>query len=85
MYIVYIVRCVDDSLYCGITTDIKRRLREHNDPKKAAAYTRSRQPVTLVYTEACESRIDALKREYAIKQLSRRDKLRLVSTSSEKP
>ncbi len=81
MYIVYIVRCADDSLYCGITTDVERRVAEHNDPKKAAAYTRSRQPVTLVYTEACTSRADALKREYAIKQLRRQDKLRLISST----
>ncbi len=78
---VYIVRCVDDSLYTGYANDVEKRLREHNgeiNHKAAARYTRGRRPVSLVYTEALSTRSAALKRECAIKALSRKEKLRLV-------
>jgi len=80
-WVVYIVRCKDNTLYTGITNDLERRLNEHNDhsPKsKAARYTRARQPVMLAYQENCEDRIDASKREYAIKKLSKRQKEALI-------
>ena len=67
---VYIVRCADETLYTGIARDVYKRL-------DAARYTRARRPVVLVYTEACESRSQALRREIAIKKLSRCDKQRL--------
>ena len=76
---VYIVRCADESLYTGITTDPERRVLEHNsDAHKGAACTRARRPVSLVYTENADSRSLAARREYQIKQLSRKEKLALV-------
>jgi putative endonuclease len=79
MYYVYIVRCSDNSLYTGITLDVKRRIAEHNDSKKGARYTKSRRPVTLVHSEMFDSKSDALKREAYIKKLSREEKNTLVS------
>ncbi len=76
---VYMVRCRDNSLYTGISTDPRGRVKQHNQGgMQAAKYTRGRRPVTLVYTEEAASRADALKREYAIKQLKRQAKLRLI-------
>ncbi|MDQ0507853.1 GIY-YIG nuclease superfamily protein [Aedoeadaptatus ivorii] len=74
---VYILRCADGSLYTGYTTDPPRRLKEHN-AGIAAKYTRGRLPVNMVYIEEQESRSDALKREYALKQLTRQKKLDLI-------
>ena len=79
MYFVYILKCKDDTLYTGIATDVKRRLDEHNNSDKGAKYTRVRRPVELVYTEELEDRSSACKREYAIKQLKREEKLRLIN------
>ena len=79
-WFVYIVRCADDSLYTGITKDVDRRIHEHNsDNKLGAKYTKARRPVALVYQEACESRSTATKREYEIRQLSRKEKKLLLS------
>lgn len=78
MHYVYIVRCRDGSLYTGYTTDVNRRVWEHNYGSKGAKYTRSRRPVTLVYSESYSTRSEAMKREYAIKHLSRADKLKLI-------
>ena len=79
-WFVYVLRCRDNSLYTGITTDIERRLEEHNsDSLTAAKYTRSRRPVVLVYHESLESRSEALKREIAIKKLTRRQKEYLIN------
>lgn len=77
-YFVYIVQCSDTTLYTGITTDIKRRVHEHNHSKKGAKYTKLRRPVNLVYTETAENRSRASQREYAIKKLSRHEKLELI-------
>jgi len=77
-WFVYIVRCKDDSLYTGISTDPQAREKEHNEGRAAARYTRSRRPVRLVYTEAVSCRSAALKREYIIKQLGRRAKLAII-------
>ncbi len=78
-YSIYILRCADSSLYTGITTDLERRVNEHNtDNKKWAKYTRVRRPVALAYCEVFENRSEASKREYAIKQLTRREKLTLI-------
>ncbi len=80
---VYILRCADDSLYTGITTDICRRLDEHNaDNKKGARYTRVRRPVKLVYQEECQNRAEASSREYQLKKLPRNEKLKLVSINT---
>ncbi len=74
---VYLVRCGDDSLYTGVTNDIDRRIEKHN-AGTASRYTRGRLPVILVYEEIQASRSLALKREYAIKGLSRREKESLI-------
>jgi len=81
-WFVYMVRCNDNSLYTGITTDVVRRVDEHNGlsgKKTAAKYTRVRQPVTLVYKEQAESRSKASQREVAIKRLSKKEKEILAS------
>jgi len=75
----YILRCNDDSLYTGITTNLNRRLYEHNNSSLASKYTRVRRPVKLVYSENCENKSSASKREYEIKQLSRKEKLELIN------
>ena len=77
-YYVYIVRCNDNSLYTGITTDINRRIREHNETKKGAKYTKSRRPVSLVYSALIGDRSSAQKEEYRIKKLSKIKKQKLV-------
>ena len=79
-YYVYILRCADDTLYTGWTTDVKKRVEMHNSGK-GAKYTRARLPVELVYTEEFEDKIDAQKREYAIKQLARAEKESLIESS----
>jgi len=79
-WFVYMVRCNDDSLYTGITKDVERRVQEHNNNDSIGSkYTNARRPVSLVYQEACESRSVASKREYDIKQLTRKEKDRLLS------
>ena len=75
---IYILRCADDTLYTGVTTDLARRVSEHNESLKGAKYTRVRRPVLLVYSEAFESRSAACIREAAIKKLSREEKSRLI-------
>ncbi len=77
-YFVYILRCSDTTLYTGITTDVTRRLSEHNNSEKGAKYTKLRRPVVLVYSEELENRSLASKREYEIKKLSREKKLGLI-------
>lgn len=79
---VYILQCSDDTLYTGITTDIARREYEHNHSKRGAKYTRLRRPVKLVYSEECEDRSNATKREYEIKHFSRKEKLQLIGKAT---
>ena len=79
LYYVYILKCSDNTLYTGITTDLKRRLKEHNESDKGAKYTRVRRPLELVYSEYSENRSSASKREYEIKKLSRDNKLELIN------
>ena len=79
----YLLRCKDDSLYCGWTTNLKKRLASHN-AGKGAKYTRSRHPVTLVYFEEFDTKEEAMSREYAIKQLSRKEKLELIANFDKK-
>ena len=78
-FFVYIVECADGSYYTGYTTDIQRRLNEHNYSTRSAKYTRSRRPVKLIYSEEYNTLSEALKREHAIKKLSRKRKKDLVS------
>jgi len=73
-YTVYLLRCADGTLYTGITTDMTRRLREHNGGVRGAKYTKTRRPVTLVYSELACSRSEAQKREYVLRHLSRKEK-----------
>lgn len=77
MWFVYILRCSDKTFYTGITNNLERRLRAHNT-KKGAKYTRSRTPVKLVYVEKKRTRVAAMKRELAIKRLTRKQKMKLV-------
>ena len=80
-YCVYILECSDKTLYTGIAVDIEKRLQEHNESDKGAKYTKARRPVKLVYAETSKNRSSASKREYAIKQLTREQKLRLIQMS----
>lgn len=73
----YLVRCADGSLYCGWTNHLEERLRAHN-AGTGAKYTKSRRPVTLAYYEVFSTRQEAMKREWAIKQLSRKEKMALI-------
>lgn len=74
MYFVYVLLCIDHSLYTGITTDPHRRFNEHKNGK-GGAYTRSHPPVKIVYLEKVESKSTALRREMEIKQWDRKEKL----------
>lgn len=76
---VYMVQCADHTLYTGVTTDLKRRLEEHNQSHLGAKYTRVRRPVYLVYAEPADDRSSACRREAEIKKLTRKKKLELVS------
>lgn len=77
-YFVYILKCADDTLYTGITTDLERRVAEHNTSPKGAKYTSGRRPVVLVYSEEPETKGAALTREHNIKKMSRGEKMRLI-------
>ena len=77
---VYIVECSDGTYYTGITTDIDRRILEHNYSFKSAKYTRSRRPVKLVYEEDAQNRSTASKREYQIKKMKRKQKTILIES-----
>lgn len=77
MNFVYILLCSDNTLYTGWTNDLKKRIQAHQN-KKGAKYTYSRVPIKLVYFEEYEDKITAMKREYAIKQLKREEKLKLI-------
>ena len=81
---VYILRCADNTLYCGITTNLQKRLRQHNgDMVGGAKYTKTRQPCELVYSEHADNRSHASQKEYAIKQLTKRAKEFLISRQTE--
>lgn len=78
MYYLYILKCSDDTLYTGITVDLKRRLKEHNFSKLGAKYTKARRPVELVYSKKFKNRSLASKAEAKIKKLTREKKLKLI-------
>ncbi len=79
IYFFYIVRCIDNSLYSGVTTELERRVEEHNTHvTKGAKYTKSRRPVTLVYFEKYKTKSAAMKREWEVKQLSKEEKEKIV-------
>ncbi len=82
-YYIYLLECADHTYYCGYTNDIEKRLISHNSRTSRSKYTRSRQPVTLVYYEKVSSKSQALKRELQVKLLSRIQKQALVNTHQE--
>jgi len=82
-WFVYILRCGDGTLYTGITNDPARRVAEHNSGT-ASRYTRSRRPVQIVHQEPCRNRSLALKKEYAVKSLSRREKEEYIDRHAKK-
>ena len=76
----YVLICADNSYYCGITTDLKRRLKQHNGQLTGGAkYTRGKRPCKYVYGESLLCRSEALKKEYAFKKLSRKNKINYIS------
>ncbi|HEY3399981.1 MAG TPA: GIY-YIG nuclease family protein [Geothrix sp.] len=82
---VYLLRCADGTLYCGIALDVEARLAQHQTGK-GAKYTRGRGPLELVYREACGSKADALRRERALKRLKRAAKEALIAAgATERP
>lgn len=80
-WFVYLARCADDTLYCGITNDLEGRLAAHN-AGKGAKYTRTRTPIELIFSRRCNSMSRALKLEHGVKKLSREKKEALVATPS---
>jgi len=78
LYHVYMLRCNDMSLYTGIAINLDKRVEEHNSSAKGAKYTRARRPVILVYSETCEDKSAALKREAAIKKMRKSQKESLI-------
>lgn len=82
MYYTYLAECADKTLYCGYTDDVKNREMVHNSGK-GAKYTRSRLPVKIVYYEEFETKSEALKREHAIKKLTRGQKEKLIKNEGD--
>jgi putative endonuclease len=88
-HFIYILKCADNTLYTGYTTDVAKRLKEHNGEGSTktvrlagAKYTKPRRPVQVVHTESFQSRSEAMQREYAIKQLSRVEKIILIKNKN---
>ncbi len=84
MYKVYILQCADQTYYIGYTTDLGRRIIEHNSSAKGARYTKSRRPTSLIYSESFETLSSALKREAFLKQMTRRQKELLIATNTKR-
>lgn len=80
-YYVYMLVCADDTLYTGITTDLERRITEHNEGKAGAKYTRARRPVKMIYSKKYKDRSSASVAEASMKKLSREEKLALVAVN----
>jgi predicted GIY-YIG superfamily endonuclease len=83
-WLLYVLKCSDKTLYTGITNDLPLRIVRHNSGT-ASRYTRSRLPVTLLFSERCRGRSSALKKEYAMKQLSRKEKEQYIKKKSKAP
>ncbi|MBU4141688.1 GIY-YIG nuclease family protein [Patescibacteria group bacterium] len=81
MYHLYILKCADETLYTGITRDLKRRTREHNFSNLGAKYTRARRPVKLAYSKKFRNRSNASKEESRIKKLSRKEKMEMIKNN----
>jgi len=83
MWFIYIIQCADSTYYTGITTNVVRRINEHNTKNSIGSkYTRIRRPVTLRYLEQSDTRSSASKREYVIKHLSRQAKIQLMQSAN---
>ena len=82
MYYLYILKCVDGTLYTGITVELKRRVEEHNSSKLGAKYIKARRPVKLVYSKKFPNHSIASKEEARIKALSRKQKQEMIKTNS---
>ena len=80
----YMLQCADGTLYTGYTNHLEKRVKTHNEGK-GAKYTRNRRPVKLVYFEVYDTKQQAMKREYAMKQLTRRQKMELIRNRQEQP
>ena len=80
-WFLYVVECKDGTLYTGITTDVQRRVEEHNSKSCGAKYTKSRRPVKLVYQKEYPDRSSVSKAEWAFKKLSRKNKLEALKSS----
>jgi len=78
MYYLYLLRCSDNSLYCGQTKNLQKRIKEHNSDNSESKYTRSRRPVKLLYSEKHQTLSKVLKREFEIKKMSRIQKEKLI-------
>lgn len=78
IYFIYLLRCADNSLYCGQTIDLQRRIKEHNSIDSKSKYTRARRPLKLVYFEKCKTVSEALKREFEIKKMTKAKKETLI-------
>lgn len=83
-WVLYVLKCRDSTLYTGITNDLRRRITQHNNGT-ASRYTRSRLPVKLAHQELCRGRSSALKKEYALKQLSRKEKEKYIKRKAMAP
>lgn len=83
VWYVYMLECADDTLYTGITTNLERRVKEHNTSKLGAKYTRVRRPVRLVWSLECVNRSDASKTESKLKKKTRTQKLRLIQAKAD--
>ncbi len=82
--VTYLLECRDGTLYCGWTNDLEQRVKAHNSGN-GAKYTKTRRPVKLVYFEEFDTKEEAMRREYAIKHLTRKEKLELIAGCSENP
>lgn len=80
MYYLYILRCADNSLYCGQTKDLRRRIIEHNSDDSKSKYTRSRRPAKLIYFEKYKTLTEVLKREFEIKKMTKIKKEKLLTS-----
>lgn len=78
MYYVYILKCKDKSLYCSSTNNLEKRVKEHNELKRGAHYTKIRRPVVLKYSEKFKTLKEARKREAEIKRMQRKEKVELI-------
>ena len=83
LFFVYILQCSDQTLYVGSTNDLEKRLHAHNNLKSGAHYTKIRRPVTLVYSETCETFAESRSREAELKRLTREEKLQLVKAEKQ--